>query len=100
MKWFHRKKPALHFEDAARFNWALDTDEELQAGIFRLTERFPALTEAEYADEMLALFRRAGLDLSCKDLHMLLALRQESDRMLLRQKRPSNDAQARPHTQR
>lgn len=69
-------------------------------GIFRLTERFPALTEAEYADEMLALFRRAGLELSRKDLHMLLALRQESDRMLLRQKRPSNDAQARPHTQR
>ena len=49
---------------------------------------------------MLALFRRAGLELSRKDLHMLLALRQESDRMLLRQKRPSNDAQARPRTQR
>ena len=86
MKWFRRKKKnqSLHFEDAARFNWALDTNQELRDGIAKLAEQFPNLTEEEYIQKVLELFRRAGLELTGEELNMLLALRKETDRMLLR----------------
>ncbi|HIR03921.1 MAG: hypothetical protein U0M23_02490 [Acutalibacteraceae bacterium] len=86
MKWFRRKKKnqSLHFEDAARFNWALDTNQELRDGIAKLAEQFPNLTEEEYIQKVLELFRRAGLELTGEELKMLLALRKETDRMLLR----------------
>ncbi len=84
MKWFRKKKkPPLRFADAARFNWALDTDRELRDGMTRLAEQFPGLTEERYTQKLLELFRRAGLELSAADLKMLLALRRETDRMLL-----------------
>ncbi len=87
MKWFRRKKrAALHFEDAARFNWMLDTNQELQEGMTRLAEQFPYLTEESYTQKALELFRKAGLELSTEDLKMLLALRRETDRMLLQKK--------------
>lgn len=94
MKWFQnreRKKDPLKFEDAARFNWALDTDRELQDGMARLAEEFPHLTEESYTRQALALFRRAGLELSAEDLKMLLALRRETDSMLLRKKEQENN---------
>ena len=86
MKWFRRKKKnqSLHFEDAARFNWALDTNQELRDGIAKLAEQFPNLTEEEYIQKVLELFWRAGLELTGEELKMLLALRKETDRMLLR----------------
>lgn len=87
MKWFRKKKkPALHFEDAARFNWVLDTNQELQEGMAKLAEQFPNLTEERYTEKALELFRRAGLELSVEDLKMLLTLRRETDLMLLRKK--------------
>ena len=49
----------------------------------RLAEQFPGLTEERYTQKLLELFRRAGLELSAADLKMLLALRRETDRMLL-----------------
>ena len=86
MKWFHRKKKnqSLHFEDAARFNWALDTNRKLRDGIAELAEQFPRLTEEEYIQRVLELFQRAGLELTGEELKMLLALRRETDRILLR----------------
>lgn len=90
MKWFLKrkeKKAPLKFEDAARFNWALDTDRELQDGIAKLAEEFPNLTEESYTQNVLELFRKAGLELSMEDLKILLALRRETDCMLLRKKR-------------
>lgn len=87
MKWFwKKKKPRLHFEDAARFNWVLDTNQELQDGMARLADQFSSLTEESYTQKALELFRKAGLDLSAEDLKMLLALRRETDQMLLRKK--------------
>ena len=87
MKWFRKKKKTvLHFEDAARFNWMLDTNQELQEGMMRLAEQFPHLTEESYTQKALELFRKAGLELSTEDLKMLLALRRETDQMLLRKK--------------
>lgn len=87
MKWFwKKKKPSLYFEDAARFNWVLDTNQELQDGMTRLAEQFPNLTEESYTQKALELFRKAGLELSAEDLKMLLALRRGTDQILLRKK--------------
>lgn len=82
----HRKASG-RVEDAARFNWALDTDRELQAGMAKLAEEYPNLTEESYTQNVLELFRKAGLELSMEDLKILLALRRETDCMLLRKKR-------------
>ena len=90
MKWFQwfrkkkEKKEPLKFEDAARFNWALDTDRELQDGLAKLAKEYPHLTQESYTRKTLELFRKAGLELKEQDLPMLLALRQETDCMLLR----------------
>ena len=87
--WFRKKremKEPLKFEDAARFNWALDTNRELQDGMAKLAEEFPHLTEESYTRKALELFRKAGLELRAEDLPMLLALRQQTDCMLLRRK--------------
>ena len=92
MKWFRwlgkkkAKKEPLKFEDAARFNWALDTNRELQDGLAQLAQEFPNLTEESYTQKALELFQKAGLELRAEDLPILLALRQETDCMLLRQK--------------
>ena len=84
MKWFRkRKNRSLRFEDAARFNWALDTNKELRRGIAQLAEKLPMLTEDEYTQKALSLFSEAGLELTGDELKMLLALRRETDRMLL-----------------
>lgn len=87
MKWESKKKRrTLYFEDAARFNWAMDTNKELHEGLTKLTERFSCMSEEEYIAEMLALFQRAGLELNDEELRMLLALRQKTDQILLHRK--------------
>ena len=81
MKWFWKsreKRAPLEFEDAVCFNWALDTNRELQEGLY------PHLTEERYTQRLLELFRRAGLELSADELKILLMLRRETDCMLLR----------------
>ena len=82
-----KKKTSLRFEDAARFNWVLDTHQELREGMTRLAEQLPRLTEESYTRKALKLFRKAGLELSAEDLKMLLALRRGTDQMLLRKER-------------
>ena len=73
LKWFRKKKKiVLYFEDAARFNWVPDTNQELQEGMTRLAEQFPRLTEESYAQKGLELFGKAGLELRPEDLKMLL----------------------------
>lgn len=82
MKWFWKsreKRAPLEFEDAVCFNWALDTNRELQEGLLKLAEQYPHLTEERYTQRLLELFRRAGLELK-----ILLMLRRETDCMLLR----------------
>lgn len=93
MKWFQKKKEKkipLKFEDAARFNWVLDTNCELQDGMEKLAEEFPGLIEESYTQKTLELFRKAGLVLSAEDLKILLTLRRETDCMLLRKKEAMN----------
>ena len=87
MKWFWKsreKRAPLEFEDAVCFNWALDTNRELQEGLLKLAEQYPHLTEERYTQRLLELFQRAGLELSADELKILLMLRRETDCMLLR----------------
>lgn len=57
----------------------------------KLAQEFPNLTEERYTQKILELFRNAGLELSVEDLKMLLALRRETDSMLLRKERKDED---------
>ena len=60
MKWFWKsreKRAPLEFEDAVCFNWALDTNRELQEGLLKLAEQYPHLTEERYTQRLLELFQ-------------------------------------------
>lgn len=83
----HCKKPGrtLHFEDAASFNQALDTDKALQTGMQELAEQVPHITEADYIAGVLRLFGNAGLELSEQEFRTLLLLRRQTDQLLLRE---------------
>lgn len=48
-----RKQRTLRFEDAAHFNFVLDTDEELRNGMTELALEFSSLTEEEYTEKFL-----------------------------------------------
>ena len=79
------KRPVriLHFEDAAAFNHALDTDKTLQKGMQELAEQIPYITESDYIAAVLRLFRNAGLELSEQEFRTLLLLREKTDQLLL-----------------
>ena len=78
-----KSAPALRFQDAASFNQILDTNQVLQAGIQKLSEQISYITEEEYIARILRLFRNAGLDLSEQEFRTLLAMRRQTDQMLL-----------------
>ena len=78
-----RSATALRFQDAASFNQLLDTNRTLQAGLQELAEQIPDITEAEYIARVLRLFRSAGLELSEQEFRTLLAMRKQTDQMLL-----------------
>lgn len=80
-----KKRPVLHVEDAARFNRTLDTNRRLRDGMAELTKQYPVLSEKAYTEKLLALFSQAGLELTEEELHVLLAMRRETDRLLLRE---------------
>lgn len=78
-----RSATALRFQDAASFNQLLDTNRTLQAGLQELAEQIPDITEADYIARVLRLFRSAGLELSEQEFRTLLAMRKQTDQMLL-----------------
>ena len=78
-----RSAAALRFQDAASFNQLLDTNRTLQAGLQELAEQIPDITEAEYIARVLRLFCSAGLELSEQEFRALLAMRKQTDQMLL-----------------
>ncbi|HIW72785.1 MAG TPA: hypothetical protein H9684_00525 [Firmicutes bacterium] len=90
MKICPQKKSArtLHFEDAVRFNRALDTDRALQEGMAELAMQFSCLTEEEYVDRLLRMLRGAGLELSAREFKTLLLLRRQTDQLLLPHRNP------------
>lgn len=75
----------LGLEEAAAFNTALDTNERLKRGLDDLVCAYPNLTQDEYVDEMLRLFKEAGVFLTREELEKLLMLRRQTDLLLLDQ---------------
>ena len=76
-----RKK--ITFQQAARFNYELDRNEKLNTALKNLSLSQSGLGKKEYLSELLRLFRQEGLELSLKELDMLLLLRQKTDQILL-----------------
>ena len=79
MKTVFRKKrsKSLGFEEAAKFNHLLDTNQALQRGMEQLALAYPYLEEKVYMEKALQLFREAGLDLSVEEFRILLTLRRQ-----------------------
>ncbi len=84
MKWPWKKK-TLSFDEAAKFNWELDTNAELRQKMDELAKQYTNLSEKEYRRKLLLLFRENGLLIDSKQLDMLLLLRHKTDQMLLKQ---------------
>lgn len=92
-----KEKRSIGFSDSAMFNYELDTNEELKKGLVALSEQIPYISEEEYRERMLVLFRQSGLELSRKELEMLLLLRMKTDQMLT--KKNNNDESENPNIQ-
>lgn len=80
-----KEKRSIGFSDSAMFNYELDTNEELKKGLASLSEQIPYISEEEYRERMLVLFRKSGLELNGKELEMLLLLRMKTDQMLTKE---------------
>ena len=76
-----RKK--ITFKQPARFTYELDRNEKLKTALKNLSLSQSGLGKKEYLSELLRLFRQEGLELSLKELDMLLLLRQKTDQILL-----------------
>ncbi len=86
MKWPWKKR-TLSFEEAAKFNWELDTNAELRQKLDELAKQYKSLSEKEYRKKLLLLFRENGLVIDSNQLDMLLLLRHKTDQMLLTQEK-------------
>ena len=74
---FKRKK--VTFDKVAKFNYELDTNEKLKdLALCRNT-----VNKTEYLANMLALFGKEGLDISLKELDMLLLFRKKTEQVML-----------------
>ena len=83
MKWPWKKRK-LSFDEAAKFNWELDTNAELRKKLDELAKQYTNLSEKEYRRKLLLLFRENGMVIDLNQLDMLLLLRHKTDQMLLR----------------
>ena len=79
MRLFRRK---ITFDQAARFNYELNRNEKLKTALKNLSLSKSGMGKKKYLSEMLRLFREEGLDLSLKELDMLLLLRQKTGQLL------------------
>lgn len=80
---FSKKK--VTFDKAAKFNYELDTNENLKTALKNLSLRRSEMSKNEYLIKLLSLFNEEGFDLSLKELDMLLLLRKKTDQLLLEQ---------------
>lgn len=79
---FFRKRKVT-FDKVARFNYELDTNEKLKEELKKLALCRNDITKTEYLSGMLALFAKEGLDITLKELDMLLLLRNKTDQILI-----------------
>ena len=79
---FLRKKKVT-FDKVLKFNYELDTNEKLKEELKNLALCRNDMSKAEYLSEILSLFSKEGLDITLKELDMLLLLRNKTDQLLL-----------------
>lgn len=79
---FLRKKKVT-FDKVAKFNYELDTNDKLKEELKGLALCRNDINKTEYLSRMLALFSKEGLDITLKELDMLLLLRNKTDQILL-----------------
>ncbi len=78
---FFRKKKVT-FDKVARFNYELDTNIRLKEELKNLALCRNDISRTEYLSSMLSLFRKEGLNITVKELDMLLLLRTKTDQVL------------------
>lgn len=77
------KKKRVTFDKAAKFNYELDTNKKLKEAVCNLSMSCNKMKKEEYLSELLRLFREEGVDLTLKELDMLLLLRCKTNQLLL-----------------
>ena len=80
------KKKRVTFDKLAKFNYELVTNAKLKEELKNLALCRNNITRTEYLSKMLLLFGKEGLDITLKELDMLLLLRSKTDQMLLEKK--------------
>lgn len=88
------KKKRVTFDKAEKFNYELDTNEALKGTLLKLSLSRNKMKKEEYLSELLRLFREEGVDLTLKELDMLLLLRCKTNQLLLE----NADAAERKHS--
>ena len=79
---FFRKKK-ITFDKVAKFNYELDTNEKLKEELKNLALCRNDISKTESLSRMLSLFSNEGINITLKELDMLLLLRKKTDQMLL-----------------
>ena len=76
-------KRKVKFNKVLKFNYELDTNEKLKAELRNLALCKNDMNKIDYLSRMLYLFSEEGLDITLKELDMLLLLRSKTDQILL-----------------
>ena len=87
---FLRKKKVT-FEKVLKFNYELDTIEKLKEELKNLALCRNDITGTEYLSRILSLFGKEGLELTLKELDILLLLRTKTDQILLERNEQCNN---------
>ena len=80
---FGKKK--VTFNKIAKFNYELDTNEQLKNELKNLALCRHDMTRTEYMSKILSIFKKEGINITLKEFDMLLLLRAKTDQMLLEQ---------------
>ena len=75
-------KRKVKFYKILKFNYELDTNQKLKAELKNLALCKNDMNKLEYLSRMLYLFSQEGLDITLKELDMLLLLRIKTDQIL------------------
>ena len=77
------KKKKVTFDKVAKFNYELDTNVKLKEQLKNLSLCRNDMSKTEYLSQMLFLFRQEGLEITLKELDMLLLLRNKTEQLRL-----------------
>lgn len=77
------KKKKVTFDKVAKFNYELDTNAKLKEQLKKLSLCRNDMSKTEYLSQMLSLFGQEGLDITLKELDMLLLLRNKTEQLRL-----------------